>query len=983
MKQLCFWIFYFSFISLSFSQITFPVNGVQDYQENSYAFTNATIVISPDNKLDTASLIIKQGRIADIGKNIPIPKDVVVLDMAGKYIYPSFIEIDADFTIKSNEDLGPSKNPQIDNQRNGAYNWNQAITPEFNAILNFKTDLEKNKTYRSAGFGAANVFKHDGIMRGTSSFILLGDEKENNLILIAKAAAELSFRKGSSAQEYPSSEMGVIALIRQTLYDAQWYAAGGNKLQQNISLHAIQDNKTLPQIIEVNNYLQVLRADKIGDEFNTQYIIKANNDCYKRLDEIKKTNAQLIIPITFPKTPDVEDPYDAELVSLAELKHWELAPANAAFLEKKNISFAITSSGLENKNDFLKNIRKAIQYGLSEKTALASLTTIPAKMLHADKETGTLEKNKFANFLITSGNIFNNETVIYQNWVNGIMYEVNAINKDIRGAYQLQIGNTIYGLLIKGKLSAPEFSIVKNSDTINASGKFEHDQFFLTFSDSITQYRLSGYAEQKNLKGNGFRNETWLSWQATYVNVYAEKPKEIKKDTLELGKIIYPFVAHGWETKPSQENILITNATVWTNEKDGNISNCDVLIGNGKILQVGKNISAKNAKVIDGTNKYVTCGIIDEHSHIAISDGVNEGTQAVTSEVRIGDVLNCDDINIYRQLSGGVTTSHLLHGSANPIGGQTQVIKLRWGAAPEDLKMKEAPAFIKFALGENVKQSNWGDAYTVRFPQTRMGVEQTMDDAFTRAENYEAALKNTDSLVRKDLELDALVEILQKRRFITCHSYVQSEINMLMHIAEKHQFTVNTFTHILEGYKVADKMKAAGSGASTFSDWWAYKYEVYDAIPYNAAILSRIGIITAINSDDAEMARRLNQEAAKAMKYGGLTEEEAWKLCTLNPAKLLHIDEYVGSIKAGKDADIVIWNNNPLSIYASVEKTFVDGICYYDASTDTQVQASIEKERARIIKKMIAAKKAGEQTIPVVLKKLPEFNCEDIYDYVK
>lgn len=982
MKQFSFFVLCLCCTITLYAQVTFPVNGVQDIQNDYYAFTNATIIISPEQTLENATLIIKNGKIVDVGANISVPADAVHINLKGKFIYPSFIDLDADYGITINENLGTPITPQMENMRKGAYNWNQAIIPEFHALENFIVDTAKSRMYRSAGFGVVNTYRHDGIARGTSAVVMLGNERENEMILVSNATAQYSFRKGSSSQEYPTSEMGVIALLRQTLYDMQWYANGGNKEQENISLQAMNDNKSLPQVIEVNSYLQVLRADKICDEFGFQYIIRANNDCYKRLDEMKKTNAQLIIPLTFPKTPDVEDPFDASIISLADMKHWELAPANAAFLEREDISFAFTSAGLENKNDFLKNLRKAVQYGLSEKTALAAITTIPAKMLNTQNTTGTLEKNKVANFLITSGNIFNAETLIYQNWVNGKSYAVNPMQRDIRAGYELRINNMVYGLLVQGKSYNPEFSIVKNTDTIKADGKFSNEILTIHFTDGEKLFRLSGATDGDNFSGTGLMNDVWVNWQAKYANVYAEKLQPGKKDTVTLGNLIYPFVSYGWETKPQQENILITNATVWTNEKEGIIENCDVLIGNGKILQVGKNISAKNATVIDGTGKFVTCGIIDEHSHIAASDGVNEGAQAITSEVRIGDIINCDDINIYRQLSGGVTTSHILHGSANPIGGQTEIIKLRWGSSPEEMKMKEAPEFIKFALGENVKQSNWGDNYRIRFPQTRMGVEQTMDDAFTRAQEYMAAKQIAGNNVRKDLELDALAEILMKQRFITCHSYVQSEINMLMHIADKYDFTINTFTHVLEGYKVADKMKTHGAGASTFSDWWAYKYEVYDAIPYNTAILSRMGIITAINSDDAEMARRLNQEAAKAMKYGGLSEEEAWKLCTLNPAKLLHIDTYVGSLKAGKDADVVIWNNNPLSIYATVEKTFVDGVCYYDVEADAEMRKNILSEKAGIITKMIAAKKAGEPVTPIVVKQLPEYDCEYQYDFI-
>jgi imidazolonepropionase-like amidohydrolase len=364
--------------------------------------------------------------------------------------------------------------------------------------------------------------------------------------------------------------------------------------------------------------------------------------------------------------------------------------------------------------------------------------------------------------------------------------------------------------------------------------------------------------------------------------------------------------------------------------------------------------------VIDGSGKYLTAGIIDEHSHIAVSGSVNECSQSVTSEVRIGDVLDPDDIQIYRQLAGGVTAVHVLHGSCNTIGGQTQLIKLRWGKDAQELKFADWDPFIKFALGENVKRSD--DGSNNRFPDTRMGVEQVLMDAFTRALDYEKL--GTEK--RRDLELDALVEILNHKRFITCHSYVQSEINMLMHVADTFGFRVNTFTHILEGYKVADKMKAHGAAASTFSDWWAYKSEVQDAIPYNMTIMDKEGLIVAVNSDNAETARHLNQEAAKSIKYGGLSEEEAWKICTLNPAIMLHVSDRVGSIKPGKDADVVLWSADPLSVYAKAEKTIVDGIIYFDVDRDAQMRKQIAVEKNRLVQKMIDAKKGGAKTTPAI-----------------
>jgi imidazolonepropionase-like amidohydrolase len=477
---------------------------------------------------------------------------------------------------------------------------------------------------------------------------------------------------------------------------------------------------------------------------------------------------------------------------------------------------------------------------------------------------------------------------------------------------------------------------------------------------------------------------TTFTWTATLVKEAEIKEDSVKKkETPVIGKVIYPFEPYGWEEgqQPKQETFLIKNATVWTNEKDGVVQNADVLIKNGKIAGVGKKLSDASAKVIDGTGKHVTPGIIDEHSHIAAAS-INEGGQSVTSEVRIADNLNPEDINIYRQLSGGVTSSHILHGSANVIGGQTQLIKLRWGANAEDLKFQGWPGQIKFALGENVKRSNFNiQGGNNRYPDTRMGVEQVLVDAFTRAKDYEKAWKEYEAnknlpagktdkkgvvavAPRRDLELEALVEILNNKRFITCHSYVQSEITGAIEVANRMGYKYNTFTHILEGYKVADKMKEHGSNASTFSDWWAYKMEVEDAIPYNAAIMQRVGLNVAINSDDAEMARRLNQEAAKIVKYGGVTEEEALKMVTLNPAKMLHVDDKVGSLKVGKDGDVVVWSDHPLSIYAKSLYTIVDGTIYFDRQKDEQMQKWVDVERNRIIKKMNSEQRDGAVVTP-------------------
>ncbi|MEZ5012666.1 MAG: amidohydrolase family protein [Chitinophagales bacterium] len=976
-------IFLLFLITGSFAQVTYPVNGVADERSGKCAFIHASLIVRADSVTTNGMLFIEDGLITYAGVATEIPKDAVVYDLKGKYIYPAFIDLDADYGLPKKENPPAARGPQFLNNNTEAVSWNQAITPEFNSNDVFAPDAGSAEQYRMNGFAMVLTSRHDGIMRGTGAFVFTGDERAGEMIALLHASNNLSFNKGSSTQDYPSSEMGVIALLRQTYYDADWYAKGGQAEEKNNALQAINANSKLPSIIQVSDKLQVLRADKVGDEFNIQYIIRGGGDAYQRVDEIKKTGAGLIIPLNFPKTPDVSNPYDAELLTLGDLKHWEMAPANAAMLQYAGIPFAITSSGLENAKDFLPNLRKAVAYGLDKNAALDALTMTPATWIHAETETGSLQKGKYANFFIASGDIFDKNTTIYQEWVKGKPYMVNTwVDDDPRGVYALHIKNKTYGLIIGGRANKPSFDVIKLADTIHAEGSIENGIINLTFFDA-TEIRLSGWMQDKNFAGTGQIAGTWTDWNAQFANVYADKNNPAKEVKYDVGKVCYPFTAFGWEEAPEQKDILITNATIWTGEKEGVLEHADILLSNGKIMKIGKNISAKNALVIDGTGKYVTAGIIDEHSHIAISNGVNEGTQAVTSEVRIGDVLDCEDINIYRQLSGGVTCSHLLHGSANPIGGQTQLIKLRWGRSPEEMKFAGWPGFIKFALGENVKQSNWGDNNTTRFPQTRMGVEQVYEDAFTRAEAYMAAKKDRTALLRTDLELEALEEILESKRFITCHSYVQSEINMLMHVAQRHGFRVNTFTHILEGYKVADKMVAHGAGGSTFSDWWAYKFEVYEAIPQNAGIMMREGVVVAINSDDAEMGRRLNQEAAKSIKYMGMSEQDAWKMVTINPAKLLHVDDKVGSLKEGKDADVVVWSNDPLSIYAIAEKTIIDGIIYYDRDKEAILRSSNDAERARIIAKMLKAKNNGDEVVPVEGSDQKEYHCDDMFDFVK
>jgi len=1003
------------------AQQTFPVNGVADPRTGSYAFTNATIVKDGKTTLNNATMVIREGKITAIGTSVNVPPDAVVINCAGKYIYPSLVDIYTNYGMPAPETgTGQARGTfnffqqQFTSNTKGAYGWNQAIKSQFNAYEKFVADPAKAKPLREIGFGSVLTFDKDGIARGTGTVVTLADKKENLVMLKQKASANYSFSKGTSTQSYPSSMMGSVALLRQTFLDGQWYKTNPSQEGVNLSLQAWNDNQNLPQIFEATDKWGVIRADRVGDEFGVQYIIKTGGDDYQRIDDIAATKAPLILTLNFPQAQNVEDPNDARYVSLRDMKNWELAPTNPGVVEKANIPFCISSSDLRDVKQFWANLRKAIEYGLSESKAFDALTINPATWLGVYDKVGSLDQGKLANFLITNGPLFNEKTAIIQNWVQGERYDVkNELWNDINGHYNLVIsspsGTKNYEINVKSGNTA---DVISGKDTL--AGKFSYDGKLVKLSFSTTpshkpggngggfpggggfqgmrgggaqsgaSIRLSGVNNGDVWQGNGMDTSgAPVLWTATLVKSSPEATKpERKAAALHLGKVDYPFGTYGASTIPQQETILIKNATVWTVDKDGILNNTDVLVKNGKIARVGKNLSDNSARVIDGSGKYLTPGIIDEHSHIA-AFSINEGAESVTSEVRIADNLNPEDIAIYRELSGGVTTAQILHGSANVIDGQSQLIKLRWGVNDEGLKFKGADPFIKFALGENVKRtaSSQGNQ---RYPDTRMGVEEVQMDAFTRARDYEKQLKALPATTRRNLELDALVEIMNKKRFITCHSYVQSEITELMRVAEKFGFKVNTFTHILEGYKVADKLKAHGSNTSTFSDWWEYKLEVQDAIAYNASILNKMGLNVCINSDDAEMARRLNQEAAKSVKYGGMSEEDAFKMVTINPAKALHIQDKVGSIKVGKDADLVLWSDNPLSVYAVALYTIVDGTVYFDRDRDLQLRKEISAERNRLVKKMIAegrsnpfAMTAARPSLQVIL------HCEDDVDHQK
>lgn len=967
-----------------FSQpVTYPVEGVHRASPGPIALINCTLISAPGEKTEGATILIEQGKITAAGKNISLPSSARITDMHQAWIYPGLIDLWVKHTAWAPE---------------SSVCWNNAVHPQYSVEFSRQDSIgNKLEKYRNEGFTTVLLSPDEGIFRGSGTLTHTGTQLPGKEIISSGLGMFLSFQKGNSQDEYPTSLMGSIALIRQTFLDAAWYKNAINKTEHNTCLEILntaQKNNT-PFFFESGTVNDPSRALSISREFNQPFILKASGKEYEKFKTGQYANTRMILPLNFPLPPDLSKGE----VSLYALRHWAWAPNNPVEAVKAGVPFTFTTEGLKNISEWRNKAQKAIDRGLKPKEALAAFTTRPAEWLNMKGKIGSIQAGAYADLAVFSGDIFQPESYLIETWVQGNQYPVST-PKGPEGVYSMRISEYRFdSLCFSGTDKNLKAEIrKKEGKIIPVKIGYKGGTWELSFVPDTTEniWICTGVLHGDTLSGiAGNQNGKYFPWTAIHTGALPAKVKVHTPDTLSLQPLPYPNRAWGHPELPKAETFLIKNVKIWTNLDDslcesrlgiksdlpgGLLENADVLISEGKILKVGKNLNADKAIIIEGKGKHLSPGIIDEHSHIAIERGVNEGTQAITAEVRIGDVLRSEDLNIFRQLAGGVTCSQLLHGSANPIGGQSAIIKLRWGMSAEEMKMQEARPFIKFALGENVKQSNWGEKYHSRFPQSRPGVEQIMHDAFLRAQEYRHAQKNTDNKnFRTDLELETLAEILEGKRFVTCHSYVQSEITMLMRLAEKFNFRINTFTHVLEGYKIAEKIKLHGASASTFSDWWAYKYEVMDAIPHNGALLAQAGVNTGFNSDDSEMGRRLNQEAAKAIKYGGLSETEALKLVTLNPAKMLRIETWVGTVEPGKHADLVLWSDHPLSVYSKAEKTWIDGKLFYDIEKLPLLAQEMENEKAWLmLRASQAAGKSGTGTAEEITDII--YHCDTLED---
>lgn len=997
------------------SPITPPPNGPRHVESTWHALTNATVHVAPGHTLEGRTVIIRDGTIVAV--NGEIPPGARIWDCTDLHIYPglidAYVEVDA---------------PAPDSGSPGLH-WNTKVTPQRSALDGDGVDKAAAESLRKMGFTAAGISPKGGIFRGSTAVVSLAapaDElsAERPPVYADDIFQVVAFDRGGSSgagnDGYPNSQMGAIALIRQTLIDADWQQAAraaGETIAAN-SIDALGSDVTKPLLFDVGNELEALRAAKIAAEFGREVVIIGSGLEFRRLEAIVDSALPMIIPLNFPKDPDVSSVGKAEGVDLRTLMTWEQAPTNPRRLVAADVRMILTSSKISKGNGkFMDNLRKAIEHGLDESKALSMLTTYPASTLGVGDRLGTVEAGKIANMVVTDGPLFAKKTKIRDVWVDGKRHEINAApGPDLDGEWAVRVGDFEMTLKIKGKkIKTIEGDAEGDARKVVINGN--QLSFLVDDDDDGTgTYVMSGILSGERLVGTVLSPDgTAANWIATRVvedegeelaegdaegedvaegeAEGEEETKVAKADEEDKGPDVpeelpgYPFGPYAMKELPEQHaHLFIRGGTIWTSANAGIIENGEIEIRNGKIIYVGPMTNAEppaSATVIDATGKHITAGLIDAHSHTGISRGVNESGQAVTAEVRIGDVTDPDSIFWYRELAGGLTAANSLHGSANPIGGQNQVNKIRWGVArPDDMHFEGAIAGIKFALGENVKQSNWGDSKRTRYPQTRMGVDTLIRDRFTEAREYAArwdaysmALDETNKSrvagsgvlprnltsagvpPRRDLELEALAEILAGERLIHCHSYRQDEILMLCRVAGDFGFKIGTFQHVLEGYKVAEAIREHAIGGSCFSDWWAYKVEVQDAIPHNGAIMHDAGVVVSFNSDSNELARRMNLEAAKAVRYGGLSQEVALKFVTINAAIQFKIDDRVGSLESGKDADVAIWSGNPLSTMTICEATYVDGRRYFSLEDDAAHRATIKAERERLIQKILRSDK--------------------------
>ncbi len=838
---------------------------------------DARVIVRPGQVLDSASILIENGKISAIGKDLTAPSGAEIVDCTGLTAYPGLIHPFYRVTVTGVTTAAPAggargqRAPQTPAEAAVAQKKRDAdpFGREANLLTKTRTkdlkqaDVMAMASLAKSGYGMAQLSASGGLVGPAGAvYGLAGKDLDPNAVLSSPDFVPINFSSRGFGGIYPSSTMGAIAFIRQSLVDAQRHERMGKMDDPALDvLDEVTSGRTRAVFDDLNE-VSFFQALNLAREFDLRPVFGFRTDAGAVGDVLKSSGGSVLLKGYVPTKPSIGTNLDA--ASLRSVRSYYNELQVAVELERAGIAFAYAPSDATTP---LEGIRQYVRAGLSRDSALAAMTVRPAELLGLSGQAGTLEAGKLGNVVLVQGDLFDSKSQVMATFAGGK----------------------------RADFKMPE----------------------------------------------------------------RKKPEEITADgTLGLMKPNYTLFPRPAETQAA--NRLYRNATIWTQGPHGILRNSDLLIRAGKIVQVGRNLKASaDTQVIDASGKHISPGIWDCHSHAGIVGGVNEGTNMVTVECRIADVMNHQAPNIYQQLSGGTVGALQLHGSANAIGGQSSAVKWRWGVGPNDYRVAGAPEGVKFALGQNPIREEptgssgprppVGETLLTWRPRTRMGVEESIRRAFVLGKEYNQQWEDfrsgkTKVEPRRDLQLEGMGEIVSGKRLIHSHGYRSDELLMLVRLVKEHGGKIATLQHVLEGYKLADEMAAAGIGGSTFADWWGYKLEAYDAIPYNAALMADRGVSVSINSDSDNQARRLNHEAAKSIRYGGVDPQKALSFVTIEPAKQMGISSHTGSLEVGKDADVAVWNTDPTSIFAICLETYVDGVKRFDRADDLRQRSERETE---------------------------------------
>jgi imidazolonepropionase-like amidohydrolase len=913
--------------------VSTPVEGLRDNTPRVHALVDARIVTAPGNVVERGTVVIRNGVVEAVGADVTPPAGARIWEMAGRTVYPAFLDAHAAVGMRTEFDEEEAER--------GPRHWNPQVRSFVDAAGEFSGDPAASAALRSQGFATALAVPRLGLFRGQAAVVNLGEGAVSRRVLRTGVAQSATLTRDNRVSVgYPTSAMGGITFIRQTFLDTDWYGRaqaayaadprGLERPEVNPALAALGPvlSGERPLLFQVADEDEFLRALRFAQEFPLSLWIRGSGHEYRIADRVRAAGVPVILPLAFPSAPRVASEEEALAVELQDLRHWHLAPENPARLAAAGVEFALTADGLSSPDDFLPHLRRAVARGLSPDDALAALTVRPARYLGLERTHGTLEPGKLANLVVADGDLFRSEARILDVWVEGDRFPVADRVAGGRGAGAAGAGGE--GDLREGGNGALRDGAEDRSGgaTDGGAGGGAGDAHG---EPGTALVRLAAGPSPAGVTGSPAAPRPVPAEASLYTD---ELPP-----TMPFGRVGLP------EAHP---HVLVRNATLWTMGSQGILEGADLLVSDGRVAAVGQGLEAPaGATVIDAGGRHVTPGLIDPHIHSGVTGGVNETGSAIVPEVRIGDVLTANHVWPYRQLAGGLTTAHVMHGSANPIGGQNQVVKMRWGGTADEYRFEDARRTVKFALGENVVRR------PDRYPDTRMGVEQIIRDHFMAARDHRRAWEAWERTgegipPRRDLRLEALLDMMDGEISIQSHSYRQDEILMLIRLAEELGLQIDAFHHGVEAYRVAPELAAHGAAAVVWSDWSSFKIEAYNATTYNVKVLLEAGVLTSLHSDNSEIAGRMNWEAAKMLRTG-VTEEEAMALITTAPARVLGIQDRVGSLEVGKDGDFVLWSHHPFSTETMALETWIEGRRYFDREEDRRLRAEVAQERERLI----------------------------------